>query len=134
MNIESILNQLQNTKAPKDEQYDLFGAGKYKGKKYTRKKPVYGLQIEVDKIRLKADFLPDETKENIAQRHGWGRYTDGEEVKYGKGCMDAMYNEIEALQKILSVASDAPTDYDVKDLDTGEADRLVGDFLLDCRA
>ena len=120
--------------APIDEDYILFGAGKYDGKKYRRKKPVYGLQIEVDKIRLHSTGIDDEIKELIARRHGWGRYTEGDEVKFGKGFMSDKYNEITVLQKILEAVSDAPRDYDINDLDTGEAERLINDFLLSCRS
>lgn len=121
--------------APIDEEYKLFAKGKYENKKFKRKRPAYGLQIEVDKIRLQGNCYDLDTKDVIARRHGWGKYTDENDVvKYGKGYIDDIYSEIEIIKRILKVVSDVPESYDVEHLDTGEADRLIGDFLLSCRA
>lgn len=122
--------------APIGEEYNLFADGKYKNKSYNRKRPAYGLQIEVDKIRLQGNCYDIDTKDVIARRHGWGKYKPegGENYKYGEGYIDDIYSEIEIIKRLLNVVSNAPDDFDEKHLDTGEADRLIGDFLLSCRA
>lgn len=133
--LEAIQELLQGRKpAPIDEEYLLFADGKNKNKTYNRKRPAYGLQIEVDKLRLQANFLDLETKDVIARRHGWGRYEEDDVEKYGMGFIDSLYSEIEITKRLLKIVSNAPDDYNIDHLDTGEADRLIGDFLLSCRA
>lgn len=133
--LEAIQELLQGRKpAPIDEEYHLFADGKYKDKTYNRKRPAYGLQIEVDKLRLQANFLDVENKDVIARRHGWGKYEEDGVEKYGMGYIDSLYNEIEITKRLLKIVSNCPGEYNINHLDTGEADRLIGDFLLSCRA
>lgn len=119
--------------APIDERYEIFGSGEHKGKEFTRKKAVYGLQIEIDKVRLQSTSIDLEIKELIARRHGWGRYEVDDELKYGKGYIGENFTEIEVLERILKLITEMPNTYKIKDLDTGEAERLINDFLLSCR-
>lgn len=134
--LDNIIQMIRGGEKPSpiDEEYKLFANGKYKNKTYKRKRAAYGLQIEVDKIRLQGNCYDLDTKDVIARRHGWGKYDDDGVTKYGKGYIDDIYSEIEIIKRILKVVSDAPDDYNLDHLDTGEADRLIGDFLLSCRA
>lgn len=134
--LEQVLELIQGGQkpAPIDEEYYLFADGKYENKSFHRKKPAYGLQIKVDKLRLQANFLDIDNKDVIARRHGWGKYEEEGIERYGKGYIDSNYSEIEIIKRLLKIVSDAPQDYNVDHLDTGEADRLIGDFLLSCRA
>lgn len=120
--------------APIDEEYALFADGKYKNKTFQRKRAAYGLQIEVDKLRLQANFLDIDNKDVIARRHGWGEYQEDGVQRFGKGYIDDVYSEIEIIKRLLKIVSNAPDNYNLDHLDTGEADRLIGDFLLSCRA
>lgn len=132
---ELVKQLLEDTKpAPIGEKYQLFARGKHEGKKFTREKPVYGLQIEVDKVRLQSSTIDLEVKERIARRHGWGKYEVDGVLKYGKGFIGENLSEIDAVCRILELISDCPKDYNVKDMDTGEAERLINDFLLSSRA
>lgn len=139
LNVDNIAEVVEMIKggrkpAPIDEEYDLFAKGKYEKKSYNRKRPAYGLQIEVDKLRLQANFLDVDNKDVIARRHGWGKYDDDGTTKYGQGYIDDLYSEIEITKRLLKIVSNCPDDFNLDHLDTGEADRLIGDFLLSCRA
>jgi hypothetical protein len=136
MNITDLLqNALKDKEVPPiDEEYNLFADGKYKNKPYHRLKCSYRLLQEVDKIRLQSNVIDLDAKDLIARRHGWGRYEENDDIRYGKGYIGESLSEMEVLEMILKKVSDVPKDYNIDHLDPGEAERLVLDFLYSSRA
>jgi len=135
--ITNLLKQYQEGNKPpeKDKKYYLFGSGQYENQGYQRVKPTYKKQIELDELRIKTEDFGEAIKEEICRRHKWGEYTEKKQKRYGKDCIKNDLNEVDFIKKALELlAKDLPTDYDFNDVDTGEAERLVTDFLRDCRA
>lgn len=136
--LAKLVNKYQeNNKPPApDLEYAIFAEGGNEDKVFVRNKPSYRRQKQIDELRVRHNEIAEESKEQICKRHKWGEYKaeDGN-TYYGDKVIDNDLSNIDFLEEVVKViAKGCPESFDKEELDTGECEKMLRDFLLSCRA